>query len=519
MKPQLVVNGRARELGEVGGHVTLLEWLRADGLTGCKEGCAEGECGACAVLVAGPDGTDRTRWVAINACLVPAAAFDQQEVITAEGLGRPGRLHPVQREMADRGGSQCGYCTPGFICSMAAEYYRPGRGPAASVNGANAGLNGAGADAAAGLNGAGAAGAKAGLNGAGANEEHGEDEHEHGANGFDLHALSGNLCRCTGYRPIRDAAYALGQPEGDDPLLTRLAEAAPAAAATTVSSGQGSYVRPADLAGVLELLAVNPEARLVAGSTDWGVELNIRHSRAELTIGIDRIEELREFSFGTDRIDLGAALSLSEIERRLGGRVPLLAEMFPQFASRLIRNGATPGGNLGTASPIGDTPPALLALDASLVLASVEGEREVLLADYFTGYRQSVRRPDELIKTIRIPLPLAPVTAFHKIAKRRFDDISSVAVAYALRLEDGVVGSVRIGLGGVAATPLRAMAAEEALRGRTWTRETVAAAADELAGAGTPMSDHRASQGYRIAMLRNSLLKFYAENPEGRPQS
>ena len=182
MKPQLVVNGRTRELGEVGGHVTLLEWLRADGLTGCKEGCAEGECGACAVLVTRPDGPDRTRWVAINACLVPAAAFDQQEVVTAEGLGRPGQLHPVQREMAERGGSQCGYCTPGFICSMAAEYYRPGR------------------------------------------------------RGFDLHALSGNLCRCTGYRPIRDAAYALGVPETGDPFLARQAEPAPPPAATTTSN-------------------------------------------------------------------------------------------------------------------------------------------------------------------------------------------------------------------------------------------------------------------------------------------
>jgi xanthine dehydrogenase small subunit len=259
----------------------------------------------------------------------------------------------------------------------------------------------------------------------------------------------------------------------------------------------------------------------VAGSTDWGVELNIRHARAALTIGIDRLEELREFSVGPDRIDLGAALSLSEIEARLAGRVPLLADLFPQFASRLIRNGATLGGNLGTASPIGDAPPALLALDASLVLASAEGEREVLLADYFTGYRQSVKRPDELIKTIRLPLPLAPVSAFHKIAKRRFDDISSVAVAYALTLDgDGAggaggsrVASVRIGLGGVAATPLRAMAAEEALKGQPWTRETAAAAADELARAGTPMSDHRASESYRIAMLRNSLLKFYAEHP------
>ena len=498
MKPQLVVNGRTRELGEVGGHVTLLEWLRADGLTGCKEGCAEGECGACAVLVARPDGPDRTRWVALNACLVPAAAFDRQEVVTAEGLGQPGQLHPVQREMADRGGSQCGYCTPGFICSMAAEYYRPERRAAGS----------AGAAESAGLNGSGPA------------------DHAHGPNGFDLHALSGNLCRCTGYRPIRDAAYALGQPEAGDPLAARMAEPAPAAAATTTSSPQGAYVRPAGLRAALELLAAHPDARVVAGSTDWGVELNIRHARAALTIGVEQLEELRGFSFGPDRIELGAGLSLSEIESLLDGRVPLLSGLFPQFASRLIRNGATLGGNLGTASPIGDAPPVLLALDASLVLASVTGEREVerevLLADYFTGYRECVRRPDELITTIRIPLPLAPLTAFHKIAKRRFDDISSVAMAYALALdEDGRVASVRIGLGGVAATPLRATAAEEALRGRPWTRETVAAAAEELARAGTPISDHRASESYRIAMLRNSLLKFYAENPAqaGGPRS
>ena len=508
-----MVNGRTRDLGEVGGHVTLLEWLRASGLTGAKEGCAEGECGACAVLVAREDfsgdgrdgdgrdgsGRGRTRWVAINACLVPAAAFDQQEVVTAEGLGRPGRPHPVQREMAARGGSQCGYCTPGFICSMAAEYYRPERRPAAFEP-----------------NGAGSSGSQNGTR---------PVDEEHGPNGFDLHALSGNLCRCTGYRPIRDAAYALGLPDAGDPLLARLAEPAPAPAATvtgsTSGSAQGRYVRPASLAEALGLLAAEPDARLVAGSTDWGVELNIRHARATLTIGIERIEELREFSAGADRIDIGAALSLSEIEARLAsgsGRVPLLDDMFPQFASRLIRNGATLGGNLGTASPIGDAPPVLLALDASLVLASASGEREVRLEEYFTGYRQSVRRPDELIKTIRIPRPVAPVTAFHKIAKRRFDDISSVAVAYALRPEGDasppLVASVRIGLGGVAATPLRALAAEDALTGRPWTREVVEAAAEELARAGTPMSDHRASEAYRIAMLRNSLLKFFAETRE-----
>jgi xanthine dehydrogenase small subunit len=476
--PRVVVNGRGRGLGEVGGHVTLLEWLRGSGLTGCKEGCAEGECGACAVLVARDDGRGRSSWVAINSCLVPAAAFDQQEVVTAEGLGQPGRLHPVQREMAERGGSQCGYCTPGFICSMAAEYYRPGRGVT-----------------------------------------NGHHDAEHGPNGFDLHALSGNLCRCTGYRPIRDAAYALGPPEAADPLLERLAEPAPVPAATAISSAQGRYVRPASLAEALGILAAEPDARLVAGSTDWGVELNIRGTRAALTVGIDRLAELRAFAVTGGHIDVGAALSLTEIEARLAGRVPLLSQLFPQFASRLIRNGATLGGNLGTASPIGDAPPALLALDASLVLASSRGEREVRLAGYFTGYRQSVRRPDELIKTIRIPLPVAPVTAFHKIAKRRFDDISGVAVAYAMKLGGQAGGrtveAIRIGLGGVAATPIRALAAEQALTGRPWTREVVAAAAEEMAGAGTPMGDHRASQAYRIAMLRNSLLKFYAETAAG----
>jgi xanthine dehydrogenase small subunit len=193
--------------------------------------------------------------------------------------------------------------------------------------------------------------------------------------------------------------------------------------------------------------------------------------------------------------------------------------MLPQFASRLIRNGATLGGNLGTGSPIGDSPPALLALNASLVLASSEGEREVPLADYFTGYRKSVRRPGELIKVIRIPAPVAPISAFHKIAKRRFDDISSVALGFALRLEDGrgsdgpVVGEITIGLGGVAATPLRARDTEAALIGRPWTREVVDAAADILAGEGTPISDHRASAAYRAAMLRESLRKFHAQNP------
>lgn len=211
-------------------------------------------------------------------------------------------------------------------------------------------------------------------------------------------------------------------------------------------------------------------------------------------------------------LTLGAALTLSEIEQHLGERVPLLNALWPQFASRLIRNGATLGGNLGTGSPIGDAPPALLALEASLILASAQGEREVALKDYFTGYRETVKRNDELIKAITIPLPLAKITAFHKIAKRRFDDISSVAVAYAFDVEDGVITKARIGLGGVAATPIRAYDTEAALEGRPWTKETVEAAATILEKEGTPMGDHRASAPYRKAMLRQSLRKFGKES-------
>ncbi|KYH44922.1 FAD binding domain-containing protein [Branchiibius sp. NY16-3462-2] len=471
------VNGSTTSLDEVTAHTNALDWLREQGLTGAKEGCAEGECGACSVLVARPDVDGNTTWTAINACLIPALSLEDQSIVTAEGLGEPGQLHPVQQEMAVRGGSQCGYCTPGFVCSMAAEYYRKDRTPASDV----------GAEA----------------------DEHGE--HERGPNGFDLHALSGNLCRCTGYRPIRDAAYALGTPDSTDELAQRRSQAAPAPAHTDVTVAGARYVRPESLTEAIDLLATGETAQLVAGSTDWGVAANLMMTRATTLIAIDRLPELRELTEDDGGFTIGAALTLSEVESRLDGRIPLLDKLFPQFASRLIRNGGTFGGNLGTGSPIGDTPPALLALEASLVLAGPAGERTVPLAEYFTGYRQSVREKAEIIKAVVIPKPLAAHTAFQKIAKRRFDDISSVAVGFAIDLSDGIVARARIGLGGVAATPLRATAAEAALEGRPWTAETVRAAATALADAGTPMSDHRASSAYRTAMLRTSLHKFFVE--------
>jgi xanthine dehydrogenase small subunit len=473
-QPHLTVNGGRRQLGLVPAHTTTLDWLRSNGLTGCKEGCAEGECGACAIMVAQSDPDGGTMWTSVNACLVPVAALDGQEIITSEGLGTPEHLHPVQEELSAAGGSQCGYCTPGFACSMASEFYRRDR----------------------------------------VGDATGQTHDEHGPNGFDLHALSGNLCRCTGYRPIRDAAYALGSPEADDAIAGRRDHAAPQAVATDLQAVDGRFVRPASLADALGLLAENPSAVLVAGSTDWGVEVNIRGRREPLVVAIDRLPELRTLEFGDEVIEIGAAVTLSEAERFLADRVPLLAELFPQFASRLIRNRATFGGNLGTGSPIGDTPPALLALDARLVLASVDEEREVALSDYFTGYRTSVRRPDEIIRAVRIPRPLPELTAFHKIAKRRFDDISSVAVAFALNVHDGVVRAARIGVGGAAAMPLRARDTEAALIGRPWNADTAREAAAVLGGEGSPMSDHRASSDYRSIMLSQSMLKLFAQSAE-----
>ncbi|MFL6079956.1 MAG: xanthine dehydrogenase small subunit [Ornithinibacter sp.] len=454
---EVTVNGEVVGLAGTEPWTNALDWLRARGLTGAKEGCAEGECGACAVMVARPDDEGGTCWAAVNSCLLPAGSLAGQEVVTAEGLGTPGALHPVQHEMAVRGGSQCGYCTPGFVCSMAAEYYRADPG------------------------------------------------------GFDLEAISGNLCRCTGYRPIRDAAHALGHPSPDDPVATRMRGAAPEPAAGRVEGVTGAYVRPTDLAEAVLLLRQHPDAVLVAGSTDWGVDVNLRGARTPLVIGIDRLTELRGLTRGADHLELGAGLPLTELRRGLAGSVPLLDAVFPQFASPLIRNGATIGGNLATGSPIGDLAPALLALDASVVLHGPDGDRQVALDRFFTGYRRSVRRADELIRAVRIPVPLSNIGTFYKVSKRRFDDISSVAVGVALHVDGGVVRRARVGVGGIAATPVRARATESALEGRPWTVETARAAGGVLREEGTPIDDHRASAAYRRATLATMLVRLHAD--------
>jgi len=458
------LNGQTVRVSGVDPHTTVLSWLRQQGLTGSKEGCAEGECGACALLLLRPEGQG-ARLEAVNGCLLLLPSLADQEVWTVEGLAQGERLHPVQEAML-QGGSQCGYCTPGFVISMAAEYYRKNR------------------------------------------------------SGFDLEALSGNLCRCTGYRPIRDAALSLGQPAPDDPLAQRLNAPVEAVKSLEYSfkteSSSRFYYRPLSLSELFRILAEHPAAKLVAGGTDWVVEVNQRFARAEVQVDISRVAELQTLSWGQNYVEIGAGVTLSELERWLEGRIPLLAQWFPLFASRLIRNRATLGGNLGTASPVGDGPPVLLALGAEVVLTSAAGERVLPLERFFTGYRQTALQPGEVIRAVRIPLPLAPQARFYKVSKRRLDDISTVAAAFALRLEGGRVQSIRIGLGGVAPTPVRAVQTEAFLEGKPWNERTVRAASELIRGEVRPIDDHRGSAAYRSAMLSSLLYKFYTETAEVR---
>jgi len=451
------LNGQPIQAANVEPHTTLLNWLRQQGLTGSKEGCAEGECGACAVLLVHDHLEGGARYVPANGCLLLVHALHGQEVITVEGLGTPVNLHPVQEAMASNGSSQCGYCTPGFVISMAGEYYRQNR----------------------------------------------QD--------FQLEAIHGNLCRCTGYRPIRDAALTLGQPAPNDPLAARLAEAAPRAESFHTRHGEREFHRPASLTEVFDLLDARADATLVAGGTDWVVDVNQRAARTDVQISIDRVAELREFHAGGDHVLIGAGLTLSEVEERLAGRVPLLSQLFPLFASVLIRNRATLGGNIGTASPIGDSPPVLLALGADVVLTSRSGDRSVPLDAFFTGYRQTVRQSGEVIRAVRVPVPVMNTARFYKVAKRPMDDISTVAAAFAVEVQGGVVQAARIAFGGVAATPVRAYRTEEALVGQPWDEGTLRRATQVISGEFSPISDHRGSAEYRRAMLPRLLEKFFRD--------
>jgi xanthine dehydrogenase small subunit len=454
-------NGRHIEVDDQAAHphVSLLSWLRAAGGTGSKEGCAEGECGACAVAFVERDSRGRGCFVPVNSCLVPLTAVHGRQLVSVEGVAAAGgELHPVQRALVEHAGSQCGYCTPGFVVSMFSEYYRPER------------------------------------------------------SGFDPEAIGGNLCRCTGYRPILSACSALGTPSADDPRLATLARA-PAFVPRSSSQARGySYERPRSLLQLFATWAQQPGATLIAGGTDLMVYSNQRDQRFSQLIALDGLDVLREFSCDDRALHVGAGLSLSSLSERVPKEFALVHQLLPLFASRLIRNRATLGGNLATASPIGDAAPVLLALDAELSLVSAAGERRVPLRDFFTGYRKHVLRPEELIKSVHVPRPAARVQRFYKVSKRVLDDISTVAAAFALELHaDRTVKRLRVAYGGVAATPLRAAAVEQLVQGRAWDTSTCTLALSELAKLAQPIGDHRGSAAYRSALIPKLFEKFFVE--------
>jgi xanthine dehydrogenase small subunit len=430
---EFVLNGERVTVGGEAPQTSLLTYIRSRGLTGAKEGCAEGECGACAVLFV-TDSVYGTTYRSVNSCLVPLPAAAGQEIYTVEALAESGHLAAVQEAMAAGGGSQCGYCTPGFVVSMFAEQHRREDRPA------------------------------------------------------DYHALGGNLCRCTGYRPIRDALLAVGPPR-DGKFRRRLESPAPMIAPVQYEG----FLRPCNLAECLELQATRPDARFVAGNTDLGVMTNLRDERFPHLISLEGVAELREFCDDATFVEIGAGLTLTEIGELWKTAPPVFREWLALFASPLIRNRATLGGNLATASPIGDAAPLLLALDAEVRIVSRSGERIVPLAEFFTGYRRTVLEAGEILRSVRIPKPLPALARFFKVAKRSLDDISTVAAGIALRGSRFVLG-----FGGVAAVPVRveARSVDDAMEKTAKFR---------------PISDHRGSAEYRSAMAASLIRKFVEE--------
>ncbi len=378
-----------------------------------------------------------------------------REIYTVEALAAGGELSDAQRAMAAGGGSQCGYCTPGFVVSLFAEHYRSDR-----------------------------------------------------TGRCDTMALAGNLCRCTGYRPIRDAAHSLG-PAPDDQFRERLSQGTPRLDDVSVSG----FSRPTTVDACLSLLRDHPGARLVAGATDLAVESNLFSRRWPHLISLDAIDELLEFSSTADRVMIGSALSLNEIGRRWSDAPEAFREWLTLFASPLIRNRATLGGNLATASPIGDAAPLLLALDALVHVAGLPGRRTIPLSSFFTAYRKTAMVEGEIITAVEIPKPLPQFVRFYKVAKRRLDDISTVAAAMSLDLDaQGKVRRARFAYGGVAATPIRVIEAETAIAGQAWNDAAVERVQTILDRTLQPMSDHRGSKEYRLEVSKSLVEKYQWEH-------
>ncbi|MEW6634058.1 MAG: xanthine dehydrogenase small subunit [Pseudomonadota bacterium] len=467
---RFILNGADIALSDVAPDATLLDWLRLNrSLRGTKEGCAEGDCGACTVLV-GKLSADGLVYESVNACIRFMGSLDGTHVVTVEHLrGEGDKLHPVQQAMVDFHGSQCGFCTPGFIMSLYGLWMKTPNPSDAAIE----------------------------------------------------KALQGNLCRCTGYEAIMRAARAISSygKAAKDPLaverkdITTRLEALRDGARVEVGAGKHRLIVPADVDDFAAVLEKEPGATIVAGSTDVGLWVTKHMRDISPVVFIGGLDGLRAISEAEGTISIGAGVTYTEAFETLSKRIPALGPLVDRIGGEQVRNMGTIGGNIANGSPIGDTPPPLIALGAELTLRKGSARRTIPLENFFIAYGKQDRQPGEFVEAVHVPVPAKEVKfAVYKVTKRRDEDITATLGAFHLTLAgDGTVAEIRIAYGGMAATPKRASAVEKALVGKAWNEAAVEVAMAEYANDFTPLTDMRATAEYRALAAKNLLLRFYIE--------
>jgi xanthine dehydrogenase small subunit len=456
------LNDRWIELKGVSPTTTLLRYLRDHAhLSGTKEGCAEGDCGACTVAVIEHDSEGRAHFRAVNSCLLLLPMVQGKRVYTVEALKRDGVYHPVQQALADELGSQCGYCTPGVVMAMFEACYR------------------------------------------------GDLDEP-----WKLDAqMCGNLCRCTGYRPIRDATKKIAGTRPVDHFAHALENAQRPSMQLRYGTDSQKFFTPSSFDELWEVLVANPSARFVVGGTDLSLEVTKRYAEPPVLVSLEGIDELHRITATPTGHRLGATVTLAELEDFSRAHYPAIERMIRYFGARQIKHRGTIGGNLCNASPIGDLPPVFLALGAEAVLHSSSGERRLPLDQFFLSYRKTALKPGEILASVEVSKPAAGAKVIaYKVSKRRELDISCVAAGFFVaRHDDGNVSEIRLAYGGVAATPARARKTEAALLGKPWNVESVEAALPLLEQDFSPISDHRGSSAYRALLAKNLLRGFVEE--------
>jgi xanthine dehydrogenase small subunit len=465
---RFLLNNDVVTVENIDPNLTVLQYLREEQFkSGTKEGCSSGDCGACTVVVAELAKDSQTLdYKSINACISFVGSLHGKQLITVEHLKQGAKLHHVQQSMVDNHGSQCGFCTPGFVMSSFALHKQNSKPNRAEV----------------------------------------------------LEALAGNLCRCTGYRSIIDAAIASSEHTEADSFAEHYQQTVqqlnefktlPSAA---LSNGRHQYFAPKTAKELADKLLQNPDATLVAGATDLALTVTQNLATIDDLVYLGDVAELKTISDNAEEFIIGSAVPYSEFTPMLHQEYHDLGEMIERIGSRQIRNNGTLGGNIGNASPIGDMPPALIALGAEITLQRGDQERKIALEDFFVDYKKTVLAPSEFIKNVYIPKSSAnKVLKVYKISKRIDDDISTVLAAFNIELKDNIITSVRIAFGGMAGIPMRAKQCEGALLNKTFDGESVTAAQAALALDFTPMSDVRASDKYRLKVAQNLIQKCYLE--------